>query len=445
MRAACWWVGLVSVGAAWVAAATPPVVVRAFPDNGDIGVDPATDRITVTFDQAMDPRGFSVVGGGENFPEITEKIQWESAETVVIPVRLRADHEYRLWINNARFQNFRNVAGEPAESYPIRFTTGPGRDGKPADARDRERNGAALDRAVELLGTVYSHRDRLGIDWAAKIGAQREVLATAASPFAFAQGLGTVLAQGRDKHMLLRVGEQDLPTFVNPIVPNVNPERVAELVPGYTRVNGIIERGRFDDGTEYLAIDSWNGSQKEQVEAACEAIWAMSDAPGLIIDVRLNGGGSESLAAMVAGCFVEKSVPYARHESVTPGSPGGFGPVRTRTLSPNRGGPRFRGKVVVLTGPVVMSSNEAFVLMMRAAGATLVGARTQGSSGNPRPYDLGNGVTLLLPSWRAMTLDGKPFEGVGIEPDVLVSAEPRAFDAGDPVLAKAREVLAGDR
>ena len=44
-----------------------------------------------------------------------------------------------------------------------------------------------------------------------------------------------------------------------------------------------------------------------------------------------------------------------------------------------------------------------------------------GSSGNPQPVSLSNGVTVFLPSWVAFTSDGDPFEGKGLSPDVHVA------------------------
>jgi C-terminal processing protease CtpA/Prc len=90
-----------------------------------------------------------------------------------------------------------------------------------------------------------------------------------------------------------------------------------------------------------------------------------------------------------------------------------------------------------------MSSNEAFILMMRAAGATLVGEKTLGASGNPQPAELGNGVTVYLPSWRAYQVDGTPLEGVGITPDVEVATTTEDLQAKDPVLDAAVSVVGG--
>ena len=89
-----------------------------------------------------------------------------------------------------------------------------------------------------------------------------------------------------------------------------------------------------------------------------------------------------------------------------------------------------------------MSSNEAFVLMMKQArDAIIVGQKTYGSSGNPKPHDLGNDVTIMLPSWQVLRPDGSCWEGEGIAPDVPVPCTSRDFETRDPTLYKALELL----
>jgi len=98
--------------------------------------------------------------------------------------------------------------------------------------------------------------------------------------------------------------------------------------------------------------------------------------------------------------------------------------------------------VAVLTSRYVMSSNEYFVLMMRQAkDCTVVGQKTYGSSGNPRPHDLPNGVRIFLPSWQDLRPDGTCFEGEGLAPDVEVAAEPKDFGEKDPILERALTLL----
>ena len=89
-----------------------------------------------------------------------------------------------------------------------------------------------------------------------------------------------------------------------------------------------------------------------------------------------------------------------------------------------------------------MSSCEAFLLMMKQVpGCKLVGERSYGSSGNPKPTDLGNGVTVFLSSWKAMRPDGTCFERKGIAPDFPVETTGTELLSRDPVLETALKLL----
>ena len=58
--------------------------------------------------------------------------------------------------------------------------------------------------------------------------------------------------------------------------------------------------------------------------------------------------------------------------------------------------------------------------MKAAEHVLLVGAPTAGASGNPRPIDLPNGVTVLASTWIERLPDGTVLEGHGVVPDVMV-------------------------
>jgi carboxyl-terminal processing protease len=159
----------------------------------------------------------------------------------------------------------------------------------------------------------------------------------------------------------------------------------------------------------------------------------------VIVDVRPNAGGSEMLAREFAGCFLDKPTAYAKH---TVRSGGNWSSVYDRVVEPNTKRPPYRGKVVVLMGPANMSSCESFLQMMKhVPGCKLVGDKSYGSSGNPQPIDLGNGVTAFLPSWKDLRPDGTTAEGKGIEPDVTVKTTPAELQKTDPVLAAALKLV----
>lgn len=149
----------------------------------------------------------------------------------------------------------------------------------------------------------------------------------------------------------------------------------------------------------------------------------------------MRRGGSEPLAQQLAACFIDKPVVYAYQVYRDSSAPGGFTERSARELSPSAMGPKLRMPVAVLMGPENMSSCEGFLLMMRQAPrCKLVGGRSYGSSGNPKPHVLGNGVTIYVPSWKSMTAEGEEFEGKGLPPDIEVKTRPSDFEQGDPVL-----------
>lgn len=420
------------------ATANPPRVVQASPDNGAIDVDPATRELRITFDQPMSNGGMSVVGGGDQFPEFQGKPRWtDGGKTFVYRFKLRPDHVYWLSINSTRFTNFRSRGGEPAVPYPISFQTGPR--GKPGETSADSAHQHAVELAREAIDNYYSYRDRLGIDWGEVFEKAGPSLARSKSAADFAKRLGLVLAKAEDKHIWLTADGETYSSYVRPMVANANFKLLPKLVPNWKMHGRRVATGRWDDGIAYLAFGNWTA--EDVGPHLLPALEEVADSKALIIDVRGNGGGSEPLAQQVAGCFTDERLLYGKHVYREQGSATGFGEVRERWLDPNTQAPRIEAKVIVLTGPVVMSSCESFLLMMKTAGATLVGAPSQGSSGNPKPHDLENGVTLFLPSWKDMTVDGQELEGVGIAPDVEVKATSRELERSDPVLEAALKLL----
>lgn len=104
--------------------ATPPKVIKATPDNRETNVAPSTNEITIHFDQAMSTSGYSICGGGPNFPKTIGKVKWVGNDTVVLKVQLEPNHKYELSVNCPSYQNFKSRNGEPAIIYPITFETG---------------------------------------------------------------------------------------------------------------------------------------------------------------------------------------------------------------------------------------------------------------------------------------------------------------------------------
>lgn len=103
-----------------------PKVVKSTPEIGATDVDPRLGLITVTFDLAMDPGGFSWTGGGPTFPTIPEgqKPRWSrDGKTCTLPVKLEPGKKYELGLNSVSHKNFASKWGVPLEPVQFEFTT----------------------------------------------------------------------------------------------------------------------------------------------------------------------------------------------------------------------------------------------------------------------------------------------------------------------------------
>jgi hypothetical protein len=60
----------------------------------------------------------------DSFPQITgEPFYAEDGTICVLPVALEQGKRYMVWINTAKFKNFKDINGIPAEPYRIEFRT----------------------------------------------------------------------------------------------------------------------------------------------------------------------------------------------------------------------------------------------------------------------------------------------------------------------------------
>lgn len=433
-----WTAMLGVIGFAAVATAAPPKVVMSTPDDGDDFVSADVKELRIEFDQPMNPRGRSIVGGGEAMPKINGEIRWADEKTIVVPIALKPDHAYALNINSDTFTGFRNNAGEPAEWYPISFKTR-GDDG-PKDVVTREQNVTALAALRKTIDDDYSYRDRKHVDWPAEIDRQRTAFENAKTANEFARLTAHLLRHADDAHVSVKAGEVTIGTRANSAAPNFNLDLLAKILPHWTELPGGLISGRFDDANVgYLLMTECSDKQADAFE---DEMVKLKDTNGLILDARMNGGGDELAAKRIAQWFTNEKAVYARDRIRENGQ---WTEPIDRTIEPRGGGARYERPVVVLIGPKVVSSAESFVLMMKhGAKAKLIGERTGGSSARPLPHALGNGVTVFLPSWEDQRPDGTMIEGVGVRPDVRVTASLRELQETDPVLAAAIKLLHED-
>ncbi|MBI5138493.1 MAG: S41 family peptidase [Candidatus Vogelbacteria bacterium] len=191
----------------------------------------------------------------------------------------------------------------------------------------------------------------------------------------------------------------------------------------------VVSGKMLDQETGYLQIKSWSGQVnfdgKNVADLVEEELASLKTSKFLIIDVRENGGGDSPLAEKLAGHFVKKGTHYG---TVLKRQAGEDELIRSGLELEPQGDFLDKKKVVVLTGPRCLSSNEMFIMMMKDTGiAKTIGQTTGGGSGNPRSFEIslnGKTYTLKVSSWKMIRNNGNDLESVGIEPDLPVAITP---------------------
>ncbi|MBN1231050.1 MAG: hypothetical protein JXA19_04220 [Anaerolineales bacterium] len=144
---------------------------------------------------------------------------------------------------------------------------------------------------------------------------------------------------------------------------------------------------------------------------------------GLIIDLRINGGGNSNLANDFANYFFDDEFDvYQRsyYNSLTEEWEYSDYPTR---IEP--GPSYYRGEVVLLVSPYCVSACEGFAGLLTQDGrAQAVGNYpTAGAFGEvgQGQYLMPGEISMQFPTGRAETMDGELYlEGVGIIPDLIV-------------------------
>lgn len=180
-----------------------------------------------------------------------------------------------------------------------------------------------------------------------------------------------------------------------------------------------------ESGFGYIQLTTFSGDYNLMARLWEHYITELNDndVPGLIIDIRVNGGGNGALALDFAGYFFDEEIILSRRSYYNDL----LGEFEYLEL-PSRVEPapmQYDGPVVLLVGPSCVSACEGFAYAMIQGGrSTVVGhyptAGAFGEVGRGQ-YSLPGDLSLQFPTGRPETLDGELLiEGVGIVPDITV-------------------------
>jgi len=172
-------------------------------------------------------------------------------------------------------------------------------------------------------------------------------------------------------------------------------------------------------GYAYIRFDRFRSPVSRQVRDALERF---RDAPGLILDLRSNGGGDGEEGLRIGSYFFNERVAIARLVTRTGRPPSAlFGLISMpREFSAGRrGGQIYSNAVVVLTNEATGSTSELFASAMQEHGrAQVIGTQSCGCVlGVLNHRELRGGGELSISEIGFVTARGRTLEGNGVTPD----------------------------
>lgn len=292
----------------------------------------------------------------------------------------------------------------------------------------------------------YPFFDLKGADWGAIVERERATITDSTTPLQLFQTFKRMIEPLEDAHT--GVFAESLKERFNGFRKGANRLQRDQFPKAYALTDryldgpvkkfceGQVEFATAGGNIGYLRLRSFSGYHSDgsfesglvALEGALDTIFAEAGKwRGLLIDVRINGGGADPYGLAIASRLASAEyVAYAKQARSDPRDPAKWTAEQPSWVRPSDR-PGFRGPVIELIGLHSVSAAETFTqaLLGRVPKVTRVGANTQGVFSDVMGRRLPNGWRFGLPNERFVT-NGVSYDGPGIPPDVAVAVFPQS-------------------
>ena len=306
-------------------------------------------------------------------------------------------------------------------------------------ALTEQQKSRVIDGALARVREIYVEpADIPKIEAAIRQNAARGEYRSVSTPEAFAARLAEDLRKASgDPHFRVDYvpGEfAPMPTSMK-APPETDAQRQSRLRASAVRSNNGFARVERLDGNVGVIVLTSIPRTDEIIETAAAAMTFLKDTDALILDLRENRGGDPSGINHLLSYFVEGRIHTYDFVGRKPQDTMQY--YTDATVS----GPRYAATkpVFVLTSARTFSGGEALADAMRTwRHAKIIGERTRGGAVVALPVIAADHFGMGVPFMKTVNpVTGKNWNGVGIEPDVAVSAD----KAQDAACQMARELL----
>lgn len=196
----------------------------------------------------------------------------------------------------------------------------------------------------------------------------------------------------------------------------------------------------------YLRLNGFGGMPLEAFNRQLdEMVTEFTDVKGLIIDIRINGGGSPAFLDALAGRLtqVKRLVGYGRtrinkrkHE---------YSPWNPSHITPSGEKQLVKPTVLLTSGSTISAGDHCALYLKELPYVTLIGEHTNGIFSPMRGEKLPNGWEISLSDGQTVSSRRVNYEGKGIPPDIeVVHRQGDMLQGADRGLSKALDFLETD-
>jgi C-terminal processing protease CtpA/Prc len=190
------------------------------------------------------------------------------------------------------------------------------------------------------------------------------------------------------------------------------------------------------EGVLYWRLPDFFDPPTAAIRSQADKLWRSRR---VILDLRDNPGGNDTVLLEVAGLFAPKGTPVLS--------------VHTRegraNLAATAAREPYPGAVIVLVDSRSASMAEVLARFLQQRGARVIGDVTSGAVTGGRMFKHAAGeadirvfYAVIVTISDMLMVDGSRLEGVGVQPDIASLPTPDDLERGaDPVLAKAAALL----
>ena len=202
--------------------------------------------------------------------------------------------------------------------------------------------------------------------------------------------------------------------------------------------NTKISSAFINDSIGYLFCADFKGDQEINNEIYTTAFSKFTNTKGLIIDLRINDGGSVYNAQSLLSKLSNQRVLWHTTQNRTLS---GFDEKFEWFIEPDSD-IFYPNNVIVLNGRFTISAGERFAIGAKLLdNLTIIGDTTANTQGSVMGREMLNGWKYSLTFEKCLSPNGVNYAGIGIPPDEYINYDSSSSNDRDYILERAIELL----